>query len=148
MADVRKIRGRGRCTANTVDNLNNPREIANRFADSYKDLFNTVHPSEHKLEALRLMIDQHLEVPTPSMSFSDSQTIKPREVAAAAAFLNTGKNNSDYIVMSDHLGMLVISCSFTQHYRVLFSAMPNPEGDINEMHLSTVMPISKTKHVV
>lgn len=125
-----------------VDNYNDPADIANSFAKSYKSVFSSAASSSDKLSEIRRQIDDGLH----SCNLFSQFLISGTDVAAAVDKLNHGKWDGDNSLSSDYF--IHASNDLYVHLALLLTGIINHGTVIDDFRISSIIPIPKSKNNV
>lgn len=139
--EIKKIRGHGRSVPNIVDNITNPEDIANVFANVYKSVFSSASTSHDQLNEIRCVIDNMLV-----KSDLYDQVISCMEVTKAVQMLKSGKWNDDHSISTDFF--INAPDELFVHLTMLINGIISHGSVIDELRVSCIIPIPKCRNNV
>ena len=135
--EVKKLRRHGKTVPVVVDNCNSPDSISSVFAESYAQLYSSV-PSED--EEMSQIIDR---IQNKLKSSNERFIVTHDDITKAVHQMKAGKREGDGLFSSDCI--LNAHESLHVHLSLLLSAMFTHGFIIDELTVSTIVPIPKPK---
>ena len=135
--EVKRMRSTRQQCSSSVDGSTDPDDIAELFADKYKDLYTCVSYDVTEMNQIRCSIEESI------IGYDQTCSITVSEVFDAVCRLKPNKSDGNIGLSSDYF---VHACTdFYEHVALLFSGLLI-HGFVPEMMLcSTVIPIPKGK---
>ena len=128
-----------------MDNVTGAKNIANLFADRFKDLFNVVGYDEAEIASLKNVINTKIAARCMDHSCSqgDSHKITPADVKNAIAKLKNNKKDGNSELTSNHI--IEAGDRLNDYLSMLLNAMITHGYSPDAMIWSTLAPILKGK---
>lgn len=135
--EVKKIRRHGNTVPAVVDNCNSPERIADIFTESYANLYSSVPSLDDELSQVNDQIQAKLK------SCTDRFLVTYVDINKAVQQMKSGKREGDSLFSSDCI--LNAPDSLHVHLSMLISALFNHGFVMDELKVSTIVPISKPR---
>jgi hypothetical protein len=140
-SEIKRIRRHNRNTPAVVDDCKTPTDIANLFGETYQKLLSSVPSPDGSLDHIRKIVDAELLSCHKSNKFNVSWV----DIASAVHKLKHGKRDGDRGLTSDYF---IHGCNeLYVHLAVLITAMFSHGTVIDDLRISTIIPIPKDKNV-
>jgi len=140
-SEAKRIRRNKACFSNCVDSKSAPADIANIFANKYKELYSSVAYNVDDMADLKSLVADKVS----NAGFDAQCRVSYEEVVFAVCKLKAGKGDGDIGLSSDYF---LHACNELHvHISLLFSSLLVHGVSPDRCNLSTVVPIPKGKNV-
>ena len=127
----------------TIDDANNARDIANKFADRYSDLYKSVPYDVSKMSSITSRIDNLIMSKCVTVDCQFNHIINVSDVTACVKQLKSNKYDGKEGLSSNHI--IYCSSSLFSTITALCTAMLHHGYVAPSLRLATIIPIVKDK---